>query len=422
MTDSAIHQPVAIDGPVDHPARDSGAELAVGLEFLFQPNELLVAVSQQDLVVRALAVLGYRATEQDRKETLGLSRLTLKGDTGELTAAQLDDVLRSLYAYFAGEYQRWVPTFGKNRIVGRVVGSGELSYGGDGMPVPVAQPAGWPPRRGGRGRGARVIVLDTAAAAASPLGDGWLDRYSDTFTAAGAAAPASGHATFVAGLILSQAPAATVEVRGVLNAAGSATAWEVATAIVAAGADGADVINLSLVCFTADNAPPMAIARAIDRLDPQIVVVAAAGNHADNADRRISGRPAWPAALPGVIAVGACDETGALAPFSQSGAPWIDLLTIGVDVVSSYLNGLVDVTGTQESGAQESGAEKFGPIEFSGFASWSGTSFAAALVTGAVAAGIEPGRVSALTSLASVLRTAGRGPVGEPVVLPVSTL
>ncbi|HEX6755640.1 MAG TPA: hypothetical protein VF109_06810, partial [Mycobacteriales bacterium] len=48
--------------------------------------------------------------------------------------------------------------------------------------------------------------------------------------------------------------------------------------------------------------------------------------------------------------------------------------------------------------------------KFGGLARWSGSSFAAALLSGAVAAGVRPGRVSARQSLADIVRTvAGRG-------------
>ena len=379
--------------------------------FGFAPDELLVACSHENLVVAALSAHGFEVVESVRSDALGLSRLLLRaastasasssGSTSGVVSEppELDDVLRSIYEDFSRRLGGWVPTMGKNRTVGRVLGTGELSFGGAGDPEPVPAPVDWPPSRMGPGRGARVAVLDTAAAADGPLGGGWLDRYSDTvLPGVEAAAPASGHATFVAGLILSQAPGATVEVRQVLDNTGQATAWDVATAIVEAGLNGADVINLSLVCYTVDGRPPLAMAQAVSRLDPQIVVVAAAGNHGGAEDEAARTRPAWPAALPGVIAVGAADDDGVAAGFTPPGVPWVDLYTNGVGLVSTYLNGDL----TPGAGVGPGGP----PTTFGGFASWSGTSFAAALVTGAVAAGVTPGRRSAQNALLDLQRRA----------------
>ena len=60
------------------------------------------------------------------------------------------------------------------------------------------------------------------------------------------------------------------------------------------------------------------------------------------------------------------------APFSPD-APWVDALAPGVDVVSTC-DAVGDGTGV--------------------FARWSGTSFAAAAVTGAIAALVGPGRTA----------------------------
>jgi subtilisin family serine protease len=53
-----------------------------------------------------------------------------------------------------------------------------------------------------------------------------------------------------------------------------------------------------------------------------VTVVAAAGNEATT-DRR------WPAAYDAVVAVGATDENGGLAGFSNRGSSWVDLLAPG---------------------------------------------------------------------------------------------
>lgn len=85
----------------------------------------------------------------------------------------------------------------------------------------------------------------------------------------------------------------------------------------------AGVLNLSLVLHRDEPAVRAAIAYAHSR---DVVVVAVAGN------RQQEGAPTpYPAAYDGVIGVGAIDETGARASFSQAGA-YVDVVAPGVEV------------------------------------------------------------------------------------------
>ena len=102
-------------------------------------------------------------------------------------------------------------------------------------------------------------------------------------------------------------------------------------------------------------------------------VVAAAGNEASTKER-------FPAAYPGVIAVGARDRNGLRAPFSNHG-PWVDVFRMGVNAVSAYLDadGTVsvphDIPVTSPYHKTTTGG-------WDGYAAWSGTSFAAPNETG----------------------------------------
>ncbi len=89
--------------------------------------------------------------------------------------------------------------------------------------------------------------------------------------------------------------------------------------------NGARVINLSLG-GPRDPTEEILVRRAISR---GVVVVAAMGN-----EKRKGNPTSYPAALPGVIAVGASDETDRIASFSCTG-PHIDLVAPGVSVLST---------------------------------------------------------------------------------------
>jgi subtilisin family serine protease len=131
--------------------------------------------------------------------------------------------------------------------------------------------------------------------------------------------------------------------------------------VVATG-EQLDVLNLSLGGYTFDDRPSPLIAEALARIGRSTVIVAAAGNH--NSDR-----PFWPAALKNVIGVAALKSDHVpieRAPFSDYGW-WVDACAIGVDVSSSF------VTFADEDGP-----------DFQGYATWSGTSFAAPKVAGAI--------------------------------------
>jgi hypothetical protein len=170
------------------------------------------------------------------------------------------------------------------------------------------------------------------------------------------------HATFVTGLVLRQAPGSVVVLRGELDDHAQSDSWSIARAMADLAASSVDIVNFSFGCATDDGQPPLVLSAAIAALGPQTVVVAAAGNHGASPNGSTP-TPSWPAALDNVIAVGALGSQGP-APFSPE-APWVDAFAPGVGVASTC-------PPDGEGGGL--------------FARWSGTSFAAALVTGAIAA------------------------------------
>jgi subtilisin family serine protease len=130
------------------------------------------------------------------------------------------------------------------------------------------------------------------------------------------------------------------------------------------------IVSMSLSGYTEDDKPPVGISGAIARLQAKgIVVVASAGNDA-------TCRPAWPAALPDVVSVAAMGPYGP-APFTNHG-PWVRACAPGLEVVSRYFKNAEKGRATPLPGDSDLD-------DFDGWATWSGTSFAAPYVAGVLA-------------------------------------
>jgi subtilisin family serine protease len=175
----------------------------------------------------------------------------------------------------------------------------------------------------------------------------------------------AGHGTFISGIIRRLCPDARVHIDGVLSSFGDGDDISVADGveraqkrIKASTLDGRpgrlDLIVMSLGCYTESDAPPP-LAQMLQRIVPDVPIVASAGNCN-------SCRPSYPAFMNDVIAVGALDVTGR-AWFSNFGG-WVDACAPGVDVVSTFFLDEADSTFDFER-------------SFTGWATWSGTSFAA---------------------------------------------
>jgi subtilisin family serine protease len=177
----------------------------------------------------------------------------------------------------------------------------------------------------------------------------------------------TGHGTFVAGILLRQAPNAFLLVERVLDDDGVCDELKLLHGLsrlhrrLSATGESLDVLNLSLGGYTLDDEPSPLIGEALGRFGQHTVIVVAAGNHGSN-------RPFWPAALKNCVAVAALDPDGSRrAEFSNHGW-WVDACAVGQDVAGPFL------TDTTPDGRQ-----------FTGYAQWSGTSFATPRVAGAIA-------------------------------------
>ena len=235
--------------------------------------------------------------------------------------------------------------------------------------------------RHGVGHGIRVGVVDTDFEQNSWFhGQVYGDHITGTVDGLLAQHYKAGHATFVAGLVLQQAPAATVQVRGVLDLEGEGTINDVVTAArdLARGNMGqpVDVLNLSLGCYgdLADKAIFANLFAELAGINPNLVVVAAAGNLVNNTPGDF-----YPAALADhikVVSVGAAtDQTATtLAPWSNSG-PWLTFLADGTQLISTFLKFPTNAP----------------PHPLGRWARWGGSSFATAVTSGLIAAAMAPG-------------------------------
>jgi subtilisin family serine protease len=237
------------------------------------------------------------------------------------------------------------------------------------------------PSRTGTGPGepVKVAVIDTGITTAK-RSDQWLtglvrednvDRLDD-LPADGFLDFGAGHGTFVAGVVQQVAPGAALSVYKALESDGIGSKVDVACAMVRpVRDDGAQILNLSLGLEALDDRPPV-VFELIDEFvaaEPgrEVLIVAAAGNFGRN-------RPCWPAAFCNVIAVAGLTQGLAPAEWSSRGS-WLDLSTMAEGVWSTYVKGV-------ESPIIDPEPEQFGD---NAWALWTGTSFAAPQVAGAVA-------------------------------------
>lgn len=307
------------------------------------------------------------------------------------------------------------------------IGHGRVGLDGYGSPSagdrgPVSLVLRTPPAP--PGRAPRVVVLDTGlgdhpwfrdgrSATTITLADGTKvgpqidpdsitrvdsDRQPATANALlGTLATHTGHGTFIAGLLRQACPAAEIVALAVMGSDGivaeSTLTDALATVLAKQRSEPgwADALVLSLGYYAetrADLAYNTALKRVLlDLATLGVAVFCAAGNDA-------SSRPSYPAAFaidpafaaPDVVplvSVAALGPDGNLAPFSNDG-PWVVAAAPGVNLVSTA----PDSTDGSARAAQRT-TGRFGTRSTvdpdslaSGFASWSGTSFAAPVLAG----------------------------------------
>ncbi|WP_433303672.1 S8 family peptidase [Actinoplanes sp. CA-030573] len=208
----------------------------------------------------------------------------------------------------------------------------------------------------------------------------------------------AGHGTFIAGLIRQLAPGAQIYAVRVMHPDGFAHEADLTfalTSIVAEVEQGTlpvDVVSLSLGYFHETDAERQVTANLeplLRRLTAAgVIVVMAAGNFSTS-------REFYPAALTTVlddpsaapaISVGALNPNTSTARFSDE-APWVTCYASGAAVISSY----PAFQGALEPPTGAGSRQSFDPDDFTSmFAVWSGTSFAAPVIAGCLAANLHP--------------------------------
>ncbi len=243
---------------------------------------------------------------------------------------------------------------------------------------PAAKPDSQPCDVDGDTSGVRIAILDTGfaadafAPAALEVGvgsdrDDLPDEDGDLFLD-----PAAGHGTFIAGVIEQLTPGCSLEVIAVLSTYGDGDEVVIANELHSLAArpqpERPHIVNLSFGGYS-----PVFMAVLADAVSALVaagvVVVASAGNDG-------TCMPIFPAALPDVVGVAALHGDGRPAEFTNYG-PWVRACTVGVDVVSTFFDHFDGNEGKDANGDEID--------EFSGWAVWSGTSFAAPRVVAALA-------------------------------------
>lgn len=354
---------------------------------LYTPGEVVVAIQGESSLVRFSANLLDSMSHGTSTEEIVLLKLE-DGKSPEVAATELMDSAWVKYAHPNYVLQNVHPVQGSYPF------SDKLSTGNYTTQSATVTLNTSTSLSVASGDGIQIAVIDGGIDLSHNLLEGsasygydYVDNDAVAFDELGGYA--SGHGTFVAGVIHLIAPDANLVAYRIMNANGQGDGFGLAQAIVQAVNDGCDVINLSLVLTDRHLVVRDAINYARDN---GVVVVAAAGNSATDA-------PCYPAAEEHTIAVTATDTTLQTAHFANFG-DYVDVSAPGTNIYSAF-----------------QGGEN---------AWWSGTSFAAPFVTGQVAALRELRPTSSTSEIktaitSTAVKTEPEGP-GNGVIDPVASL
>lgn len=180
-----------------------------------------------------------------------------------------------------------------------------------------------------------IAVVDSGVDPGHPDLVGRVTQAPQNFSNDATISDENGHGTHVAGIVAAAANngegvagvnwVVNVLAVKVLNSVATGTASSIASGIRYAADNGARIVNLSLGASSYSQTLAEAVVYAQQR---GVLVIAAA-------DNQYSSSPVYPAALPGVVAVGATTSADVKASFSNYGS-WVDIMAPGQGIVSTW--------------------------------------------------------------------------------------
>jgi hypothetical protein len=403
-----------------HPALSQWDD-ADDLRYLYREYAILVRVNEADRVTeqlgRILDDVGYGDVpegdaRQIRREELsrGLVRLTVP-PTPTLVPdlmARLDEDLWPGVA--KPDHKVYVCPF-------MCPATEPVEVAGNAVPVPAlgSDADRGAPWGGNAGYGVSVSIVDTGLIPGAAARHAWLTGVrgdqEDPYTADNDGnrflAPYAGHGTFGAGVLRCVAPKASVYVEGAFNNAGADYESKLLSNLEEALDRDPDILVFTFTSATHRDQSLKTFDELYDRRISRtkgLVVLAPAGNDGTSS-------PRWPAAHPGVIAVGALAANGRQRAHWSNYGRWVDVYAPGEDLVNAYPDGTYVCTEPPNVDERR---------EFHGMAMWSGTSFSTPLVAGLIAARMSQTGQNAQQAWDSLQRFAvsqsipGVGPVLYP--------
>ena len=194
------------------------------------------------------------------------------------------------------------------------------------------------------------------------------------------------HGTFIAGVARCQAPEASVYVANEFSYGGGLREWEVVLALQDVLTRNPQVVNLSAGTYCRNDWPPLSFLA----FQAGVTLTCAAGNDATS-------RAFWPAAFDWTVGVGALGADQRHRAWFSNYGDWVDVYTLGEGLVNAFAAGLYTYHEPPKRPAVQ---------EFRGLARWSGTSFAAPLVAGLIAAQMSAAGMSAADATSTLLSQA----------------
>jgi hypothetical protein len=406
----------AFRGSSDRRPEVKAARNEVGVDHLYAEGQILVRGDQVD---RVLEILG-QPTERDLLTSAPDRLRRLTGGVALISLANPWPTVQEALAEIDRQLGRGIAT--PDHVLTVAGGEGSMCPATEPQPTYCdAEP--YPSvRSDNAGAGVLIYQADTGLLEGAGNACSWLagvqaldiDPLPPKLPGGGQPIPAyTGHGTFVAGVMRTVAPAAEIVVSNAFSVAGSQLESDLVTRLEDELKRGVDIFHLSIATRSRHDLPLVAFEQWLKRRHQTkgSICIAPAGNDGHR-------RPNWPAAFPGVIAVGALGgDWHSRASFTNFGG-WVDVYAPGRDLVNAYATGTYTCHVTPYTGQIR---------EFYGMAQWSGTSFSTPIVTGLIAARMSRAGENAAQAAEALLAEArsqaipGVGPVLLPQH-PASTL